>query len=377
MRLLKKTICWGLIFCIFLGNILFLAGCSGSVPRANADKTIQSDLDDKGTITDCAGRKVKVPENPARVAALDSFAGETMVMIGAGEKMVAAPNGVIMDSLLQKIDPDLKKVGVPMSDATINAESLMALKPDLILLKEAMYANASEVEKIDKLGIPYLVVSYHNMDEQMYAIKMIGDALGGKYQEKASAINGYYANTIKMAQDISKNIPVEKRIRVYHSINEIVRTDGMDTLGYDWVTCVGATDVSTEGKLQFAEEDYFASMEQIFTWDPDIVICNEASTMQYLLEDPKWTGLRAVRTKQVYNIPVAATRWGQRGSLETFFAILWLGKTIYPDYYKSIDLKKEVFSFYQDYLGLKLDDATYQQILQGDGIRGKSLNAGK
>lgn len=253
----------------------------------------------------------------------------------------------------------------------------MTLKPDLILLKGAMYENESERAKIDKLGIPYLVIKYKNMQEQIYAIKIIGDAVGGQCQEKAYAINDYYQKTIKMAHNLSEKIPKEKQLRVYHAINEVVRTDGLDTLGYDWITCVGAVDVSAQGNLNFVDEDYFAGMEQIFAWNPDIVICNEASTMNYLLEEPKWKGIRAVRDKRVYNIPVGATRWGQRGSLETFLAILWLGKTIYPEYYRDVDLKKEVCSFYQNYLGIELDDATYQLILSGDGIRGRSLNAGQ
>jgi len=387
MRLLRKPISYGLLLCIFLLGIPWvLSGCSNSVSHHDAEFAKQStekiakqsDLALKGTlIIDCAGRKVEIPANPARIAALDSFAGEALVMIGAGDKMVAAPNGVKIDRLLEQIYPGLANVGVPMSNATINAESLMELKPALIILKDAMYTNEGECNKIEKLGIPYLVVGYKNMEDQIYAIKMIGDAVGGRAKEKAYAINDYYRDTIKMAQNISKNIPEDKRYRVYHSINEIVRTDGLDTLGYDWVSCVGAVNVSAQGNLNFVENDYFASMEQIFVWDPDIVICNEASTVSYLLEDPKWAGLRAVYQHHVYNIPVGATRWGQRGSLETFFAILWLGTTIYPEYYQGIDLKKEVCSFYKDYLGIELDDATYQLILKGDGIRGKSLNAGK
>ena len=253
----------------------------------------------------------------------------------------------------------------------------MAIKPDLIFLKGSHYANKGEIEKIEKLEIPYLVVNYKNMEEQIYALQMIGEALGGKEKKKAEDINNYYRNVIKTAHEISKNIPEEKRLTVYHSINEIVRTDGRDTLGYDWITCVGAVNVSANSDLIFAENDYFASMEQIFTWDPDIVICNEASTQEYLLEDPKWSGLRAVYEKRVYNIPVGATRWGQRGSLETFLAILWLGTTIYPEYYGEIDLKKEVFSFYKDYLELELDDETYDKILQGVGIRVSSHNTAK
>ena len=46
------------------------------------------------TIRDCAGRETEIPEDPERIAVLDSFAGEAAVMIGAGERMVTCPNGV-------------------------------------------------------------------------------------------------------------------------------------------------------------------------------------------------------------------------------------------------------------------------------------------
>lgn len=78
------------------------------------------------------------------------------------------------------------------------------------------------------------------------------------------------------------------------------------------------------------------------------------------------------KEKQIYNIPVGATRWGQRGSLETFFAMIWLGVTIYPEYYADFDLKKEVTQFYDEILGLKIDDGTYDKMLSGSGIRNAS-----
>lgn len=371
----NKLIARKKILCIFL-IILQLVTLTGCFDNPDSDKKQNMNSEER-IITDCIGRKVKIPETPVRVAALDSFAGEALVMIGAGDKMVSAPNGVKMDRLLQRIYPDLNEIAVPMSGGNINAESLMEIKPDLILLKGSFYSREGEIEKIEKTGIPYLVISYKNMEEQIYALQIIGEALGGEAEKKATDINDYYRSVIKKAQQISKKIPEEKRYRVYHSINEVIRTDGPDTLGYDWINCVGAVNVSVGGNLTFTENDYYTSMEQIFIWDPDIVICNEATTMKYFLEDSKWTGLRAVYNNQVYNIPVGATRWGQRGSLETFLAIIWLGTTIYPEYYDEIDLKEEVFSFYKDYLGLELDDETYNQILKGEGIREGSSNFSK
>ena len=106
------------------------------------------------------------------------------------------------------------------------------------------------------------------------------------------------------------------------------------------------------------------------------MICNEAATKDYLLTDSKWSGLRAVEEKQVYNIPVGATRWGQRGSLETFFAMIWLGVTIYPEYYADFDLKQEVTEFYDEILGLQIDDDAYEKMMSGTGIRNASSVSG-
>ena len=158
----------------------------------------------------------------------------------------------------------------------------------------------------------------------------------------------------------------------------IIELDGENSLGNDWISCAGAENVSAQltESLQADGGDYYAGIEQIFVWDPDVVICNEAETKKYLLSDGKWSGLRAVKEKQIYNIPVGATRWGQRGSLETFFAMIWLGVTIYPEYYADFDLKKEVTQFYDEILGLKIDDGTYDKMLSGSGIRNASDASG-
>ena len=177
------------------------------------------------------------------------------------------------------------------------------------------------------------------------------------------------------APPIAEGIPEEDRLNVYHSINALVLTDGAESVGRDWIECVGAVNVACQGE-NTVRGDYNASREQIYTWDPDVVICNEVETRDYLLTNEKWTGLRAVQEGQVYNIPVGATRWGQRGSLETYFAILWLGTTIYPEYYGDIDLKQEVMTFYDEILDCPLDDATYDSMLSGRGLRGSSTGAG-
>jgi iron complex transport system substrate-binding protein len=357
-----------IILCSFLTVAIILSACGNSSAAKNKDTD---------TFIDCVGRKVEIPKNIKKVAAIDAFTGEAMVMIGAGDFMVACPEGVKSDKLLQQIYPKLDEVSVVQSGGAINAEALLALDPDVVLVKNALYATEGEVDKLDKLGIPYLVIEYTNMQEQIEALNLIGEVVGGDALKKAKKICDYYQDTIDLVTDISRKIPEDKKVSVYHSINQTFRTDGSDSLGADWIKAVGCINVSVGEKLTADGGGYFTSQEQVFKWDPDIIICNASLTKDYFEGDTAWQGLRAVYDHKVYNVPVGATRWGQEGSVETFFGMLWLGTTVYPEYYSQIDLKSEVLTFYKDVLGLDVDDDTYQKMLDGEGIRISSQSAGK
>ena len=56
--------------------------------------------------------------------------------------------------------------------------------------------------------------------------------------------------------------------------------------------------------------------------------------------------------------------------------MIWLGVTIYPEYYAEFDLQTEVTDFYRDILGLNIDDEIYQKMLSGTGIRDASNASG-
>lgn len=357
------------ICCLLLLLFGMLSVCSACGVEKKTDSSENTQV-----FVDCIGRQVEIPADCERIAAIDAFSGEVMVMIGAGDQMVACPQGVKSDSILQEIHPGLKETSVVQSGGSINAEALLSLNPDVVLLKYGLYIAEGEVEKLEKLGIPYLVVSYTTMEEQIDAIHLIGQVAGDDASVQAEKICDYYRNTIDLVKEKAEQIPEEERVRVYHSINQTFRTDGENSLGADWIETVGCENVSV-GQTLLAEGDgYFANAEQIFVWDPDVIICNESLSKEYFLNDSAFQGLRAVENRQVYNIPVAATRWGQQGSAETFFGMLWLGSTVYPEYYSDIDLKQEVTAFYKDILGIQLDDNMYSQILSGEGIRGKSSN---
>ena len=365
-----------------LSRRAFVTGAAaliGSLVMGGCSSDTSHDGGASGTlaITDCAGRSVEVPANPRRVAGLDSFTGELMVMCGAGSQLVAAPGGVASDVLLQQLYPGLKGLPAPMQNGAINIEELFSCNPDAVLVKQEVFAAKGQRELLDKTGLPYAVVGYDSIDGQIAAMELVGRVCGGQVEERAHALAQYYRDVLAEVERRAQGIADDERVRVYHAINALVATDGTTSLGGDWIKAVGAVDVSAEDEQALTATDYTASLEQIYDWDPDVFVCNSAETTKYLLEKENCAGLRAVQEKRCYTVPVGATRWGQRGSVETYLAMLWLGCTIYPERYEDVNLQQRVAEYYKTFLGIEVDDELYNQMLSGEGLRQQSKQGGK
>ena len=144
---------------LFIITLLFLLTACGR-------KTII----DGREITDSVGRTVTIPSDPQTIATLDPLAALAVIMFGYGERMPATVNGVQRDELLRSICPELEEATVVKAEGSVNAEEVIALGCDLMFVKEDMYLSDSERQKLDSMGIPYLVIAYDNIEEQQEAI---------------------------------------------------------------------------------------------------------------------------------------------------------------------------------------------------------------
>jgi iron complex transport system substrate-binding protein len=339
---------------------LVLTGCGGEIQQT---QTGQQTI----VCTDSIGREVEVPKDPKTIATLDSFAAQAVFILGEGDKIVAAPGGIQRDKLLQQISPSLVDASVAMGGGSINAEELLRLKPDVIFIKGDIYATETEKAKLFELGIPFLVINYSDMNSQMEAMDIIGKAIGRSKQ--AEMYRNNYEGTIALVRERVKDIPESDLPRIYHSVNEAVRTDGPGTLGADWISVTRAINVSVDQPLKYAENNYYATLEQIYSWNPKIIICNESGVADYILTDQKWEGLDAVVNKKVYQMPIGASRWGHQGSAETALGLIWLAKQLYPDRFSDIDLYEKTKEFYNTFYHYNVTPETMQLILSGEGLR--------
>ncbi|HPA73525.1 MAG TPA: ABC transporter substrate-binding protein, partial [Spirochaetota bacterium] len=217
-------------------------------------------------ITDSMNRKVLVPANPAKIGCLYAFAGHTVTMLGRGKDIVAVVRGLQRDLLLTEINPAILEASVPGQADSFNVEELMRVRPDVLFVRESLITNKSNAEILDKLGIPCLVISFNTIEEQMRAIHVIGKAIAR--EKEALEYNAYYRECIDRAGKIANAVPAGKRVRVYHSINEPLKTGGASGISAEWTGIAGAVNVAA-GKDGVAEAEKFVNMEQVILWNPD------------------------------------------------------------------------------------------------------------
>ncbi len=288
-------------------------------------------------------------------------------MLGRGDDIVAVVDGLKRDKVLTTIHPHIKELPVPFSAGTINIEELLNSEPDVVFLKSDTALNESVVEKLNKLNIPYVVIDFYSIEQQINSISIIGKVLGE--EEKASEYINYYLNTIEETEKITSTIAQNEKIRVYHSVNEAVRTDIKNSLPADWIKIAGGINVSLNEDLKTDGDKSYATLEQIYLWNPDVIIANEMGVADYILTNQQWASLKSVKEKKVYQMPVGISRWGHPGSLETPLAIRWTAKLLYPEYFKNFYMENETKEYYEKFFNIKLNEEQIQQILNGEGMR--------
>ena len=118
------------------------------------------------------------------------------------------------------------------------------------------------------------------------------------------------------------------------------------------------------------------SMEQIYSWNPDIIFITNFTAAQpgdlytNAIASQDWSDVKAVRDQRVYKMPLGIYR-SYTPSADTPLTLLWMAKKVYPKLFEDIDLAKEVKTWYKDVFGVALSDADVEGMFNPT-VRGSS-----
>lgn len=357
----------------FIAMILacvILAGCGAGVKPTESSESAQS-VD--RTITDCAGTEVEIPENIERVVCTSASAVPFLLGMGVEDKIVGAHGSTLGHSWAAVFYDGFKEEAgkVALFGKNPNAEELIAAEVDLVILKDASYA-----EELRKSGIPAVCFKYNNKDELYAAVDMLGEIFGDEAKAYAAKWEAKLDSTVETISKELESLPDDEKCNVYYvdatgaeaSNENLFLTAGGGSFVEYWINASGANLVTSPYKdLEQIDQEEGLSL------NPDtIFICGwlEYEAKDIMMSDPLWQDVPAVKNDRVFLMPTSCASY-DRFSVEMPLMLSYTANKLYPDYHEfgGID---ELREFYKEYYEREFSDEQLGNMLKGlnpDGTR--------
>lgn len=314
------------------------------------------------TVTDMTGHQVSVPVTVNKVGTNYPAVNQILYMLGAMDKLVATDKTeAATGGLFTTMYPRLKSISAPFTaaSANVNAEELLRDKPDVVFVSSSSPAAA----KVQSLGIPAVSIAAFNSPKQLEdGVTLIASVLGGGAPAVAQKFRQYYDGAVRRATDATAKLPPTSRPKVYYTANGPLSTEGGKSIVTTWMNQAGADNIAALHGVSAPPVFATVTLENLIAWNPDFIICRDASAKQQILADPRWQGVTAVRTHHVIANPKGVFVWSVRSG-ESALQPLWAAKTFHPDLFANLDIKQEVRNFYQTFYHHTLTDAELSGIL--------------
>lgn len=304
---------------------------------------LQAGAGEKRVVRDMVGRKVVVREKAERIITTFKPAALCLLSLGLCDRLVGIDSHSKHDKLQLGVYPgiaDLPPVG--RKSTGLNLETIMHLKPDLVLL----YAQKDGIKIADRLvkyGIPALVILPETFEGLNRTLMLIAEAVGEP--ARAARVMSESNRLLSFVAGKVRQVPEEERKIVYYASSEGVFSTATGSLLQDEI-------ISRAGGVNAGHElsGYFReiSPEQFIQWDPDLVAASLSARAQAarVLSRPEFKQVKAVANGEVYLFPSNLAPWDFPSPLSTL-GVLWLGKRLYPERFEDLDVIAEIDRFHQ------------------------------
>lgn len=311
------------------------------------------------TIVDMRNRAVFIPAQISRAIGTGGAVDEWFLLLGGQDKLAATSPTIAKNPWFAKFYPRIRQLPTPISSNDINIEELTARQPQLAILLSGM----ASIDKIERAGIPTIVLERNNAEDLMRAVSIAADALGPAEREAAARFCAYYRVNIAKVSERVKTLPPEQRTRVYYAGGAALSTEGRNTLVSSWIDIAGGRNVAEAMGVNGMSGK--VSMEDVIAADPEVIVAMNPAVRDEILSDARWRSISAVRAGRVHVNPRGAFSWGIRGAEEAI-QVLWAATMIHPELFGDIDMVAETRTFHSAFFKVALGDADIRHILNAE-----------
>ncbi|MDH7500344.1 MAG: ABC transporter substrate-binding protein [candidate division NC10 bacterium] len=310
------------------GLILLWEGCP--LASAHAQEQIR--------VTDFRGRQLVFLQPAQRIVCLIESALTGLYMLGAQDRVVGISTNIYqgggfpyyasMDDRIRR-----RRLPTPGNWDFVNIESVIALKPDLVII----WAKQSEsIAVLEERGIPVFGVFLKRKEDVYEEILALGKLTGT--EKRAAELVRYTREEIGRFEKRVADIPLHKRPGVYYMWAQgNLETSGAGSTVDDLIRLAGGRNVCAS----LGQEHTVVSLEQVLSWNPEVVLMwyNERKDPSHILNDPQWRTIKAVRDKRVHEFPEVflCDLW----TLKFQYAVKMVAKWCHPLVFEDVDLEME------------------------------------
>jgi iron complex transport system substrate-binding protein len=358
--MIRRTLSALIAAALLLGALF---GCAA--PNARADTVM---------FTDSAGRTVAVPRDITRVA--PSGAVATMFLSTIAPEYLVAVSASPSSAQYKYLPEEL--ITLPTtgqmygSKSTINLEALLAAKPQIIIdLGDRKESIASDMDALQKqTNIPVVFIEA-DLDDMAAAYRTLGALLSGK-SERGGELAAFIDETVAMAAENSAKIASGDKISVmYTSGTTGLNTNARGSTQAQVLELVGAVNAIAVEDVSDRGGGNTINMEQLYNFDPQVILFTTGSVYATAGSDPLWTTLAAIRSGRYYEIPGQPYNWmSNPPSVNMVLGIWWLGSLLYPGVY-DYDIAEKAREFYGLFWGYEMTGGEAAELLANStGKRG-------
>ena len=273
--------------------------------------------------TDGLGHQVTLATPAQRIVSLGPSNTEVLFALGAGAQVVGR------DDLSDYPEAAKQVTGVGATYGNFSAESIVALKPDLVLMAEIY--TPEQVKALTDLGLTvYWLANPKDFDGLYVNLAIVGQ-LTGHAEEAAKLADALKGRVAAVAGKV-KGATAKPKVFYELDATDPAKpyTTGPGTFVDMLITLAGGENVGAVLKDQYAQ----ISSEELVKQNPDIILLGDAAygvTVESVGQRAGWGSIAAVKNQRVFVFDDNLTsRPGPRlvDGLET------LAKLIHPESFK-------------------------------------------
>ncbi len=334
--------------------VLSLAAC-GAQSSPQTDDTTR-------VFTDSVGREVEVPAQIDKVA-LSGPMAQIVLFALCPDKLVGVSNAwsAEAEQYLGEDYFNLPEIGqLYGGKGELNLETLLQSGAQIVIdVGEPKGSIAEDLDALqEQTGIPFVHITA-TTETTGDAYRMLGDLLNMK--DEAQTLAAYCEKIYDRTVSIAGSVEKANVLYVTGDAGQNVIASGsyhaeiLDLLANNLAVVDDPSSKGTGNEV---------SMEQILTWDPDVVVFAPESIYATVQDDAAWQSVTAIKNGAYYEVPFGPYNWmGFPPSVQRYLGMMWLSKVLYPDATVQYDLFDDVHEYYELFYHCDLTRAQYDALV--------------